>query len=69
MQEQRRAGAARLLRPEIKRLGLRQIYDKHLGNPAPKIGSTPPALYLLTVYDLQFTIYDKHLGNTATRIG
>ena len=41
MQELRRGRRRLLIKAKDKEHWLRQIYDKHLGNPAPKIGSTP----------------------------
>ena len=67
MQELRRGRRRLLIKAQDKEHWLRQIYDKHLGNPAPKIGSTPqPCTYLpfviytlLTLF-LLFPVFDKH---------
>ena len=51
MQEEGRGERRLLIKARDKETGLRQIYDKHLGNPAPKIGSTPVVLFkFYTIY-------------------
>ena len=77
MQELRRGRRRLLIKAKDKEHWLRQIYDKHLGNPAPKIGSThQPCTYLpfmiytlLLQFTILFIIYDKHFGNMAPKIG